>query len=238
MEGKGRGVVVQESVPTGAFVCEYEAAVTYPRKDRPAHEEEYAKNGEGCYVLDVLTRDGWMCLDATRSFSSVGRLLNHAARPAATLTPYKPLLVGGKWRVGFVAARELMPGDELTWDYGCSPGGLEWLKRCPGQQKCKESVMRLRVMLAQCICCELICCSRSERESPSIWWVAQDCYGHVNCKADVIFQWILKQGKWVQVRMGKMRKKWTTRTRRKRMMKKWMRRKRRKVRRDFQDVHS
>ncbi|CAI8030353.1 hypothetical protein GBAR_LOCUS17214, partial [Geodia barretti] len=28
-----------------------------------------------------------------------------------------------------------MPGTELTWDYGCCPGGLEWLKRRPARAK-------------------------------------------------------------------------------------------------------
>ncbi|CAI8030360.1 hypothetical protein GBAR_LOCUS17216, partial [Geodia barretti] len=76
-----------------------------------------------------------MCLDATRSYNSVGRLLNHAPRTTATLTPYKPLSIRGVWRVGFTATKELMPGTELTWDYGCCPGGLEWLKRRPARAK-------------------------------------------------------------------------------------------------------
>ena len=137
MKNKGRGVVVQERVPKCSFVCEYEATSTYRRKHREEHEAEYAKNGEGCFILDVLTKDGWMCLDATRSYSCVGRLLNHAPRNSATLTPYKPLQIGGAWRVGFTAARDLSPGTELTWDYGCQPRGLEWLKRCSGERKCK-----------------------------------------------------------------------------------------------------
>ena len=45
VEAKGRGVIVLEKVPMAAFVCEYEG-VTYPRRDRAAHEAEYAKNGE------------------------------------------------------------------------------------------------------------------------------------------------------------------------------------------------
>ena len=137
VHGKGRGVIVKDSVRMGAYVCEYEADSVFPRKQRASREEEYARNEEGCYIIDVHTRDGWVCLDATRSFSAIGRLLNHAPRAVATLTPYKPLFVGGKWRVGFTASRQLHPGEELTWDYGCEPGGLEWLKRRKG---CKESV--------------------------------------------------------------------------------------------------
>ena len=129
-----------ERVPAGAYVCEYETDAIYPRKDRDLQEAEYTRNDEGCYLLDVLTRDGWVCLDATRCFSSMGRLLNHAPKTVATLTPHKPLFVGGKWKVGFVASRDLLPGEELTWDYGCKPGGQEWLLR---RKKCKRSVANL-----------------------------------------------------------------------------------------------
>ena len=97
--GKGRGVVVREDVAKGAFVMEYETAV-YPRKERSKHEEEYQVNEEGCFILDVLTKDGWFCLDATRELNSLGRLMNYAPKSLAMLTPYKPLLLNGKWRVG------------------------------------------------------------------------------------------------------------------------------------------
>ena len=139
-EGKGRGVVVREGVPKGAYVCEYPATLTYPRKERAGYEEEYTRNGEGCYILDCLMRDGWVCLDGTRSYSGVGRYLNHVPRSVATLTPYKPLLINGKWRVGFTATRDLLEGDELTWDYGCAPGGQDWLRRRP-HQKCRKTAM-------------------------------------------------------------------------------------------------
>ena len=56
--------------------------------------------------------------------SSVGHLLNRALRSVSTVVPYKSLLIDGKWRVGFTASRDLLPGAELTWDYRCTPGGL------------------------------------------------------------------------------------------------------------------
>lgn len=140
--GKGRGLVILENVPRGAYVIEYRGDV-YPRKERASHEREYEANGEGCYILDIQTRDGWLCIDATRSLSSPGRLLNHATKAMATLTPYKPLFLNGKWRVGFTASRDLVAGEELTWDYGCLPGGLDWLKQRP-QSMCKCTLL--------CIC--------------------------------------------------------------------------------------
>ena len=126
--GKGRGVLLCEAVKRGAYVVEYEAVV-YPRKEREEREREYAANEEGCMIIDVQTPHGWLCFDATRLYASPGRLMNHARAPDATVAPFKPLLVGGQWRLGFVATRDLAPGDELTWDYGCEPGGIEWLKR-------------------------------------------------------------------------------------------------------------
>ena len=147
IEGKGRGVRVKEKVPKGAYVREYEGEV-YPRKERAAREREYAANGEGCYILDCQTREGWICVDATRSYSAIGRLLNHAPRFLPTLVPYKPLLVNGQWRVGFVASKDLMPGCELLWDYGCEPGGEEWLmrRRRATDISAKESALEFRML--------------------------------------------------------------------------------------------
>ena len=39
---------------------------------------------------------GWFCLDATRCFNTLGRLLNHAPPCKATAKPTKPLFVEGK----------------------------------------------------------------------------------------------------------------------------------------------
>ena len=84
---KGRGIVLDEAVVEGAFVMEYEGDI-YPLKERPRHEEEYPKNREGCFILDALTTDGWICIDATRHLCLV-RLLNHASRGEATLAPFR-----------------------------------------------------------------------------------------------------------------------------------------------------
>lgn len=119
--------MVDEDVKQGQYIVEYEGDVN-PRKERSAREKEYAINREGCYILDVLTADGWMCVDATRKNMTVGRLLNHAPKDVTTQTPHPPVHIDGEWRVGFVTAWDLSAGEELTWDYGCRPGGIEWLK--------------------------------------------------------------------------------------------------------------
>jgi SET domain-containing protein len=128
-EVKGRAVFATAPIPHGSYVCEYERDKVYPIKDRPAHEAEYAINGEGCMILDIRVKHGWMCLDATRCHDTVGRLLNFASSRTATVRPFKPLLVDGEWRVGFLATRDIEEGEEICWDYGCPPEGQEWLMR-------------------------------------------------------------------------------------------------------------
>ena len=129
LEGKGRAVIATERIEAGSYICEYEREAVYPLTDRPTHEKEYAGNGEGCMILDILTVDGWLCLDATRSHDTVGRLLNHAPARYATARAFKPLQIDGEWRVGFLATRAINIGEEITWDYGCPSEGQEWLMR-------------------------------------------------------------------------------------------------------------
>lgn len=113
----------------GEFLLEYEYTKSYGRSERQKHEEEYWLNDEPCMVFEVETRAGWVCLDATRATHTPGRLMNHAAARVATAKPYKALMLEGKWRVGFIATSDLHKGQELTWDYGCSPDGQQWLMR-------------------------------------------------------------------------------------------------------------
>lgn len=127
--GKGRGVLVEEFVPAGSYLCEYKTTEVYPRANRAKKEQEYATNGEPCMILEVQTPQGWFCLDATRKYNTLGRLLNHAAPHVATAKPFKPLLVNGKWRVGFLSTKDLQPGTEVTWDYACPPQGQQWLMK-------------------------------------------------------------------------------------------------------------
>ena len=113
-------------IQAGEYVCEYEASEVYPKSELAAKEDEYAINEEGCMVLEVHTKRGWICLDATRSHDTPGRLLNHAPARSATVRVFKPLLINGQWRVAFLANRNISPG-EICWDYGIPPEGQAWL---------------------------------------------------------------------------------------------------------------
>lgn len=48
--------------------------------------------------------------------------MNHAQGPNAVLT--KPFFIRKQWRIGFMAVRDIMPGDEVVWDHQVR--GEEW----------------------------------------------------------------------------------------------------------------
>ena len=64
-----------------------------------------------------------LCWDATRAFNQLGRYINHTINPNAILSP--PKYVRSKWRVGFLAAKDIDEGDEVVWDYGVH-NEMEW----------------------------------------------------------------------------------------------------------------
>ncbi len=64
--GKGRSVFLSCGVNKDDFLLEYQFDCTYPREERAAREQKYAENDKPCMVLEVQTRGGWVCLDATR----------------------------------------------------------------------------------------------------------------------------------------------------------------------------
>ncbi len=123
--GKGRGVVLNTLVKKGDFLMEYELECAYPRQERAQHEDEYEENNEGCMIIEVQTKKGWICLDATRKTDAIARLMNHAPPQVATARPHRAFLLHGEWRLGFVATRDLTIGEELVWNYDCPPEGQQ-----------------------------------------------------------------------------------------------------------------
>ena len=53
------------------------------------------------------------------------------ARPWQLSLLTKPVLLNGIRRVGFTAARDLVAGEELTWNSGCLPRGIDLLQQHP-----------------------------------------------------------------------------------------------------------
>jgi len=73
---------------------------------------------EGSYIIGSqypIPRVGKLCWDATYYPHQIGRYLNHAQHPNAELT--SPVFARKKWRIGFMATRDIGVGEEVVWDY-------------------------------------------------------------------------------------------------------------------------
>ena len=143
---KGRGVFATRKLEKGEYLCEYQTTKVYHPKKREKYEREYEANNEASYLLE--TQYGRkLVFDATRSYDQFGRYINHSSTHH-NCRYWRPLLVRGKWRVGFIATRDIDEGEELCYDYGVR--GMSWMvgespkKPAVGRQKFSSERYRRR----------------------------------------------------------------------------------------------
>jgi len=111
------------------YLCKHRYTRSYPTAERRQVDQVYERNGEGCYVLEVIAGGKRICLDATIAISSFGRYINHVARKKANVKLHPPLWVRGKWRVAFLATKDINIGEELGYDYGQEKDMPDWMRR-------------------------------------------------------------------------------------------------------------
>ncbi|KAJ0173057.1 hypothetical protein K1T71_011233 [Dendrolimus kikuchii] len=113
-EGKGRGVIATRPFGRGQFVVEYAGELVGVAEARE-REHLYAQDPTaGCYMYYFRHGDQQYCIDATAESGRLGRLVNHS-RNGNLHT--KAVWVDGP-RLVLLAAHDIAPGDELTYDYG------------------------------------------------------------------------------------------------------------------------
>lgn len=123
------GVAADENISKGSFVLEYKYDKSYPKSEKEEHLKEYESNGEGNYILEAqLPNNKWICLDATRNHDSWARYINHGPGKHANLKMFRPLQIQGKWRVAFLAIRDIEEGDQLLFDYGKQTHPPNWMR--------------------------------------------------------------------------------------------------------------
>lgn len=120
---KGRGVFAIKKIEKNEYLCEYRTTRVYHPRKREKYESEYDANQEGSYLLETQYGPK-MVFDATRCYDQLGRYINHSSTHT-NCRYWRPLLVRGKWRVGFVATRDIEEGEELLYDYGVR--GASWM---------------------------------------------------------------------------------------------------------------
>ena len=68
----------------------------------------------------------WWCVDATRAYGTLGRLINHSSKPNLVA---KAARIDQVLRIGFLALRPIDAGDELTYSYGNQRNPPPWMQR-------------------------------------------------------------------------------------------------------------
>ncbi|XP_072934453.1 histone-lysine N-methyltransferase Set8 isoform X2 [Epargyreus clarus] len=113
-DGKGRGVIATRHFGRGQFVVEYAGELVGVAEARE-REHNYAQDPTaGCYMYYFRLQDQQYCIDATAESGRLGRLVNHSRNGNLST---KAVWVDGP-RLVLLAAHDIAPGEELTYDYG------------------------------------------------------------------------------------------------------------------------
>ncbi|XP_063388916.1 histone-lysine N-methyltransferase Set8 [Cydia fagiglandana] len=113
-EGKGRGIIATRPFCRGSFVVEYSGELVGVQEARE-REHMYAQDPEaGCYMYYFRLQDQQYCIDATAESGRLGRLVNHSR----TGNLHTKALWVDRPRLVLLAAQDIAPGEELTYDYG------------------------------------------------------------------------------------------------------------------------
>lgn len=126
MPGRGRSAFATRQFYAGDFVCEYASCVK-KRSESVNDDSRYQDLNLGCYALDAHYDGEHYTFDATGTINDPGRYINHACRNTNLLL-MKPVMIGGRLRIGFVAKRHIAKGEELFYDYGIRDRDIPWLK--------------------------------------------------------------------------------------------------------------
>jgi uncharacterized protein len=107
----GKGVVAAKDIPSGTRIIEYEGErITKAESERrdEARAARAAKGGDGCvYIFEINKRHD---LDGHMAWNTA-RLLNHSCEPNCESDNIR----GHIW---ILARRDIVKGEELTFDYG------------------------------------------------------------------------------------------------------------------------
>lgn len=119
---KGLGVFAREKIEEGKLVVEYVGEVLDSQllalRMRAYSEQELRKGKkQHWYVMEVMPH---VYIDSTR-VGNIARLVNHSCEPNCTL---QRVSVHGTYRMGIFALRPILPGEEISYDYGFTRKGF------------------------------------------------------------------------------------------------------------------
>jgi histone-lysine N-methyltransferase ASH1L len=106
---KGYGVKTNSSIRKGEFILEYVGEVTSDAVFKERMHTIYA-NDTHHYCLHL---DGGLVIDGHRT-GGQGRFVNHSCEPNCEMQKWS---VNGLSRMALFALRDILPGEELSYDY-------------------------------------------------------------------------------------------------------------------------
>ncbi|XP_041867493.1 histone-lysine N-methyltransferase set-1-like [Melanotaenia boesemani] len=110
---KGRGIFASKPFSKGDFVLEYRGKLHSP--DNPPVIETYSET-EATYLFDFQWKGKSWCIDASLEDQSLGSLVNDEHK-----TPnckMRQIQVDGMPHLCLFAIRDILPGEEITCNYG------------------------------------------------------------------------------------------------------------------------
>jgi hypothetical protein len=130
---RGRCVFSEGFIPQGAFIVEYAGQIISHKvaKDRET-QYRYVERSTGSYMFFFTSNGRGHCIDATaeRPVYGIGRLISHSRKNPSCFP--KRILVDGVPRLALIAARDIMFGEELLYNYGDTSAvatkSFVWLK--------------------------------------------------------------------------------------------------------------
>ncbi|KAF3991601.1 hypothetical protein FT663_01472 [Candidozyma haemuli var. vulneris] len=117
-EKKGYGLVAEQTISEGSFVYEYIGEVVDEETFRKRMIDYDTRKLRHFYFM-MLTKDAF--IDATDK-GSLARFCNHSCSPNAYVDKW---VVGDKLRMGIFAKREILDGEEITFDYNVDRYGAQ-----------------------------------------------------------------------------------------------------------------
>ncbi|KAH9513216.1 Histone-Lysine N-Methyltransferase ash1l, partial [Bulinus truncatus] len=127
---RGFGVRTKSFIKNGYFILEYLGEVVSEIEFRRRMMEEYS---EECHHY-ALHLDSGSVIDGYR-MGNIGRYVNHSCKPNCEMQKWN---VNGLYRMVLFALRDIMPGEELSYDYNFDPFNQETQQECRcGSSECR-----------------------------------------------------------------------------------------------------
>ncbi|CAG8547966.1 7068_t:CDS:2 [Paraglomus occultum] len=129
-EKKGYGVRAKQVIPRDGFILEYVGEVM---SDEMAEKRKTAYRQEGrthFYFMDLQKGE---VVDATE-YGGLARFINHSCKPNARVDKW---IVGRQLRLGIFADRQILPDEEVTFDYSAERSGTTAQRCYCGEDNCR-----------------------------------------------------------------------------------------------------